>query len=255
MRHVYYTEPLVTHARSLIVPLLVLITAVPAGQLPAQQFTASPGRGAVLALADGRLAVLGDREGRVVVDGLVPGDSTATAAPSDIRVGDQVVRFQQSARPTMAQIESEWDAIPAGVEVSLVLRRGDRELTVRFAKPRARSGEGRPMVMTMAGSPAGAGAWTTSNPGGGANEVAIAGAHLRENDQGMPRVAFIGTHPAAATVPLRVGDVVLAIGGRNIAALRGLEMLYGRIAVGDDVVLLVRRGGRNETLRFAKPAP
>ena len=82
----------------------------------------------------------------------------------------------------------------------------------------------------------------------------IAGAHIRDNGQGMPEVVFRGSDPAADRVSLRVGDVVVAVNGRGISALAGLEFFYDQVASGDDVVLTIRRGGAEEVVRFAKPA-
>lgn len=224
---------------------------IPAG-LEAQQFSISSSGGVVLTLSDGRLAVLQLRNGEIVIDGLVPPEREA-GTPLDLRVGDQVVRFQADAEPTLARIEEAWKAVPTGAEVVIGVRReGGGTRMVTFAKP-AETG-GRRMAVSMGGR-SGAGAWVTGEGPSNVTEMVIAGVHLRNNAQGMPEVTHRSSHPAATSVSLRAGDVVTAVNGRGISALAGLELLYGRIGVGEEVLLTVTRAGAEVTVTFAKPAP
>ncbi|MGE0440437.1 MAG: PDZ domain-containing protein [Gemmatimonadales bacterium] len=232
----------------MLVRSLLCAAFVAASPLAAQGFTMSGAGGAALPLPDGRLAVLQPVDGVLTVKTLVDGQGPGAAV--DIAVGDRLVRIQDRDQPTAEQLTALLEAIPAGGEVLLRLVRGaaaPRE--VRFPKPAA--GGGRAMVVTGGGG-AGAGAWVTG--GGDAPEsLAIAGAEIRENGEGMPEVMSRRSDPAAVAVPLRVGDVIVAVNGRSIAALLGLTKFYGDAAAGSRIELTVVRGGRKMPIAFVKP--
>lgn len=216
----------------------------------AQQFSVSSAAGVVVALPDGRLAVLVQSAEGVTVDGLVMGEGVPGAA-LDIAKGDRVLRIQGVAANALADVERAWDAAPTGAEVTLVLRRGSApEHAVRFAKPAPGSGR----RMAVAGGGAGTGAWVSADGPSNVTEMTIAGAHIRNNSEGLPEVSHRTSHPAAAGVALRVRDVIVAVNGKGIAALAGLELLYGKIEAGAEVELTVLRNGTQMNVTFTKPA-
>lgn len=200
-----------------------------------------PGGGALVVVAEGGALVV-----RGVVAGTVVGDQVV-----DLLEGDLIVSLQGAAVATAEDLQVQYEALAEGDEVVLeILRNGERR-EVRFARPDREAGSKH--VVTGGGS--GAGAWTAAGPGRySADEVLIAGARIRNNAEGMPEVVLRGSDPAAASVELRVGDVVTGVNGRSIAALAGLEMLYGEAAPGAEVTLTIRREGAERILRFIKPA-
>jgi S1-C subfamily serine protease len=108
--------------------------------------------------------------------------------------------------------------------------------------------------MAVSGAPGQApGAWVTAGQPSDVEEMQIAGARIRNNGDGLPEVVARGSHPAAAAVPLRTGDVIVSVNGKSIAALAGLELFYQPLDAGAEVTLVVRRSGREETVRFRKP--
>lgn len=223
--------------------------------LAARQFQARPTEGFVMPLADGRMAVLLTREGGVVVDGVVAADQPGSGPETDLRRGDLVVSFQQSERPSLTDIAQAWERIADSAQVTIAVERSGARHQVRFRKPATRSTP--VMRMAISGQEgAGTGAWVGAGGGSsGTTEVVISGNHIRENDQGMPYVAFRASDPGASAVGLRTGDVITHFSGRSLAALRGLEMLYNAAAAGEEIVLTVQRGGRSESVRFRKSAP
>lgn len=232
-------------------PLLLLLAA-PGGRptLVAQQFSVGPSDGVVIPLPGGRIAILQTIEGSVVVHGLVDGPADSSAA-LDIAIGDRVTRFQTLRNPPLDSIRAGFRAIAAGAEVMLGLVRGaaaERVVTFPNLAP------GNRQVMAVSGGGAGAGAWVTGGAPSEVQEIVIAGAHIRNNAQGMPAVTHRSAHAAASTVALRVGDVITAVNGRPIAALAGLELLLGRAAVGEEVTLTVTRANATVSIRFPKPA-
>ncbi|MFN8091105.1 MAG: PDZ domain-containing protein [Vicinamibacteria bacterium] len=211
-----------------------------------QQMQMIKGDGGVLSLPGGGVAVVVVEGGAPVVRGVVRGSRAV-----DLLEGDRIVSLQDQPATTPAALQKSYDALEEGADVVLGVVRGGTERQVRFPRPPHETGE-KHVVM---GGDGGAGAWTSARPGAHtAQEVVIAGARIRNNEQGMPEVVLRGSDPAAARVPLRVGDVVLSVNGRGLSALAGLEMLYGRVAVGDEVTLTILRDGAEQTLRFSKPA-
>jgi S1-C subfamily serine protease len=231
---------------------LIAVTAI--GLLPnasAAQMRMSMGSGVALALPGGSVAVLGGDSTGVVVRGVVAGEGGAQGKAL-LTEGDRVVTLQGGPVASLDRFASAWGAIPEGAEVVLGLVGGGGETTVRFPRQPHQS-DGRQMVVQGPGG--GAGAWTAMGPpGGGPTEMLIAGARIRNNGQGMPEVVLRGSDPAAAQVPLRVGDIVVSVNGERISALAGLELFYGPVAVGQMVVFEVERKGVRHELRFPKPA-
>lgn len=201
----------------------------------------------VIVLGDGRLAILQSGSGGAIVGGLVDGDRTGPT-PVDLKVGDQIVRFQDITAPSADQIATAFDVVPVGGEISLRISRHGIEHAVTFARPATPVGS-RIAVATPNG--AGAGAWVT---GAAENhDFAIAGVHIRENDEGLPEVTHRGSHPSGAAVGLRAGDVISAFNGRAVVALAGLEAWYERVPAGGEIVLTVNRAGQTATVKFVKP--
>ena len=233
---------------------LHLLTGVVMGLAPALlsgQMRMSMGSGAVITLPGGVMAVVAADADGLTVRGIVA-EAGGGEWGALLEEGDRIASLQGKTISTQEAFTAAWGDIPEGAEVVLGIVRGGVASIVRF--PRApQQAEGRHMVVQGAGG--GAGAWTAMGPpGGGPDEVTIAGARIRNNGEGMPEVVVRGSHPAAALVPFRVGDVIVSVNGRGIAALAGLDLFYAPLAVGDSVVVEVMRGGARETLRFTKPA-
>jgi S1-C subfamily serine protease len=229
---------------------LVTLVLVGAAGATGQKMQMIKGDGGVLSIPGGGVAVVVAEGEALVVRGVVAG-SGAGSGTVDLLEGDRIVSLQGQPAATPAGLQEAYDALKEGADVVLGVVRGGKERQVRFPRPPHETGE-KHVVM---GGGGGAGAWTSASPSApAAEEVVIAGAHIRNNDQGMPEVVLRGSHAAAATVPLRVGDVVTSVNGRRVSALAGLEMLYGRVAAGDEVTLTILRDGAEQTLRFSKPA-
>lgn len=237
-------------AMGAVIAMSVALVATP-DLAASQQMMMQRGDGAVVVLPSGRMAVLGLEADQVVVRGVVEGTGSATET-APVMEGDRIVSIQGASVSALDAFTTAYDAIAEGEEVVLGVLRGNASQTVRFPRPP----HAAPLQHMVVTSPSGgAGAWSTASPaGGGATEVVIAGAHIRNNEQGMPAVVFRGSDPAADLVSLRVGDVIVSVNGQTIAALAGLELLYGRVAVGGEVALGIQRGGSEEVVRFAKPA-
>jgi len=203
----------------------------------------------VIVLADGRMAVLKPGPAGAVIDGLVDGERP-NGAPTDLRVGDVVIRFQRIVAPTPDSIAAVFDATPVGAEVALAVLRDGAERTVTFRRPATAAGS---RIAVTAPNAAGAGAWVTGAPATNVS-FAIAGFGFRENGEGLPEVTHRVSHPAGASVGLRTGDVVIAFNGRPVAALAGLHKWYGEAPEGGEIALTVTRGAQTTVLKFAKPA-
>lgn len=238
--------------RSVSARLFLLTTLLtPVTPAIAQQFTAGPAAGTVIPLPDGRLLILNSDPAGVVIGGLVDQASPA-ATRLDFAAGDRVTRFQGTGSPRLAGVDSLYRATVAGSEVTIELRRGTLSHTVRFLRSPA-SAE-RTMVISSPGKKD-AGAWVTGGGSDDSEDLEIAGAHIRDNGEGLPEVTHRSSHPAMAAVPLRPGDVITTINGQSIAALAGLRLGYDRLVAGDSVQLTVTRSGRPVTVVFTKPDP
>lgn len=218
----------------------------------AQGFTAQRAEGAVIPLGDGRTMVLQVANGALTVAGFVADDSASSTRQVDVALQDVIVSFGGMAKPGIAQVNEAFEKAPVGKELSMTVQRGGREHVVTFTRVVAAAASNR--VTISAGGSSGLGAWVTGGASANVSEMDIAGARIRENSQGMPEVVSRGSHPAAATVALRTGDVIVKINARQIPALAGLNLFYGEVAVGGDITLVVQRGGREETITFKKPA-
>jgi len=231
----------------------VLLIVLSWPRLQAQEFTVARADAAVIVLSDNRLAVLADSGGRILVRGVVEGSVPAGQA-LDIRIGDVVTSFQGNSRPVLDSIRAIYDALKIGEEVELGLKRGAAgEHRIRFPRPAAPPTGSHMAVIPQGGGAAGVGAWSTAGPSSNVDELVIAGVHIRSNDQGMPEVGYRTSDPAAMTVTLRAGDVILSVNGRPIAALAGLDLLYQKVQPGDSVTMTVRRAGRDFSIGFLKP--
>ena len=232
---------------------LLLITFVhPFSAAAAQQFAAGPAAGVAIQLPGGRFLILNRDSIGVVVAGLVAGD-TAAGSVIDLQQGDRLIRFQGITIAGLSQLDSIYRAVPSGAVITMDLQRAAARHSIRF--PRQADADRKAMVVRSPAA-AGAGAWVTGGgAGGGGDEVVIAGAHIRDNDQGLPQVIWLSSHPAMGAVPLQAGDVITSINTQPIAALAGLQLGYDRLAAGDSVKLTVTRGGRTMSVTFLKPAP
>ena len=227
---------------------LVAILSAPAAVV-GQQFSISASSAKVIMLADGRLAVLEARTGGVTITNLLDGDG-AKGAAVDLLVGDVIVAFQAIKAPTVDQISASFDGLAEGTTITIGVRRDGADRTVTFARPAAEKGT----VTAVSGSGGAAGAWVTAGGPSNIEEMVIAGAHIRNNNDGLPAVTHLTSDPAAATVALRAGDLITTINDQPLPALAGLELFYGRIAAGEQVVLTVTRGGQTVKVQFKKPA-
>jgi S1-C subfamily serine protease len=229
--------------------LLMSLPLVGPAVAGAQEFTVTRAAGAVLVLADGRQAVIGPTDRGLAVKGLIEGSGKG-GAPVDLAVGDLIVTFQGKSSGSADELVTAYERLPVGARVTMVVRRGDVERTVTFERPALPAG--KRMAVAMQGS-AGAGAWTTGGGPSDVTEIVIAGAHIRNNADGLPAVSHRTADPAEAVVPLVVGDVITTINGRTLAALAGLELGYGKLAPGANVALTVLRQGRLIEIKFSKP--
>ncbi len=220
--------------------------------LSAQEYSLMVADGVVIPLGDGRLAVLKTDKGAIVVSGLL-GEKTTDAA-LDIQMGDKVVGFQQLSNPTLERINADYEALSAGSIVLFSLQRGSAPPhKVRYSRPDTPAGSNRRAVRFNGNPNAAAGAWVSAGEPSKVTEMQIAGARIQNNKQGIPEVMSRGSHPAAATVTLRAGDVITAINGKGIAALAGLEKYYMSLQPGDEVALTITRDGREMQVTFRKP--
>lgn len=235
--------------RTTALMLLISLPLVGPSVAGAQEFSVTRAAGAVLVLADGRQAVIGPTKRGVAVQGLIAGERASTA-PVDLAVGDLIVSFQGKPSGSADELVTSYERLPVGARVTMVVRRGDVERTITFERPPLPAG--KRMAIAMRGSE-GAGAWTSGGGPSDVTEVVIAGAHIRNNADGLPAVTHRTADPAEALVPLLVGDVITAVNGRTLAALAGLELLYGKIAAGANVTLAVLRDGRSLEVTFLKP--
>lgn len=229
--------------------VLMVMSVLPVVPASGQQPGFARSNAKVIVLADGRLAVIKPGPSGPVVEGMVDGDRLVSKTV-DLQAGDIILRFQNIAAPTADQIEAAFDAAPVGTELTLAVRRGGTERVVSFLRPATPGGS---RIAVAAPSGTGAGAWVTGAPSGNAN-FTIAGTHFRENEQGLPEVSHRTSHPAGVAVALRTGDVVAAFNGRPVAALAGLELWYGQVPPGGEIVLSIVRTGQTVTVKFAKPA-
>lgn len=229
----------------------LVLLALGAGRLDAQGFTMQQAEGAVVPLGDGRTMVLQMVGTALTVAGFVA-DSASTARPLDLALQDVITAFGGIEKPGLAQVNEVFEKTPIGRPLSVTVQRAGKEHTVTFTRVAAAAASNR-MTIT-AGGAAGVGAWVTGGAESQVTELEIAGSRIRENSQGMPEVVSRGSHPAAATVALRTGDVLVKFNTRPLYALAGLTKFYGEVAVGADITLVVQRGGSEETITFKKPA-
>lgn len=226
------------------------VSLPPLSHASAQTMTMTRSDAKVMHVAADRVIVLRQDGSAIVIDGVV-GDSSGAGGP-DLRRGDRISRIAQLRAPSLDDLMRAYTAIPVGADVTLgIVRDGGAEREVRF--PRVAAQSGRTMAVAATGSAgAGAGAWTSAATGSAA-AFSIAGANIAENDEGMPAVTHRSSHPAAASVALRVGDEIVRINDRPIAALRGLQEPYEAMASGARVTLTVRRAGQLVEVAFNKP--
>lgn len=233
--------PVATMLKSTALAAFCLLSSTVHAQARMQAMQGEP-----LPLVAGQVAILQQQGAEIVVAGVVvDGDGPRV----DVQRGDRLRRFQQSTASDLVAVMQAFKALPVGAMVTLELQRDARTVSVRLPRAEAPAG---PMMIVGDGTSGGAGAWTSS--GGSSKGFGIAGAQIIENEEGMPEVTHRAAHPASTTVSLRAGDVITAIDGRPIAALAGLEMLYGRVPAGTTVTLTVKRGKEQVSVAFAKPA-
>jgi serine protease Do len=230
---------------------LLLAASIAFSRLEGQQMTMSSAGGEVIGLATGQFAVLKTASDGVVVDNVITDPAPAGAVRVGLEAGDRIVALQGEAVVALDLFVAAYRTIAQGTEITLRLSRAGRETAIRFPKPAPQQ-----RMMAVGGAAGGpAGAWSAASPGGAAaSTVTIAGAHIVENTQGMPEVSHRASHPAAASVALRVGDVITAIDGRSIAALAGLQLFYAAVPIDAEVTLKVRRANQDITVTFRKPA-
>lgn len=236
---------------------LTCAAAMPAipGALNGQSISARRSEGAVLALPDSRLAVIQDTPDGTAVVSLV--GSVTTTPPTNLREGDLVLAINDSTIGTFGDVSRVVDPLATGASIRLKLRRGRADLTVTYAKPAPRAGEGMQMIVGTGSElqGGGAGVWSVQGTPSNVKEVIIGGIHVIENRQGMPEVSFKAAHPASARIDLRSGDVVTRFNGRGIAALAGLEKYLKEAPAGSNITLSVtRRDGSETTVTFPKPS-
>ena len=139
-------------------------------------------------------------------------------------------------------------ALALAASLALACGGGDAapEATPATATPRATAAA--PATATPAAAPA------TATPAAGAT-VSMLGEVLEETADGLRVIGVLPGSPAEAA-GLRVGDVLLAVAGREVAAFADVEELARGLPPPPDGALEVevRRGGERLTLRASLPA-
>lgn len=164
----------------------------------------------------------------------------------DVADGDLIAYVNGNRVKTVAEVQQQIEGIAEGEEVQLGIRRAGGVHMAAFEKqPAGQAGGERIMVVRRGGE------------GGGSQQVfeggtLIAGAVIAEQE-GEVRVAAV--LDAAEGIDLQPGDVVLMLQGTAVTSGGDFSTRYGEVAVGDTVELTVRRGGEEQTVSFAKPAP
>ncbi|HQU42665.1 MAG TPA: PDZ domain-containing protein [Pirellulales bacterium] len=75
---------------------------------------------------------------------------------------------------------------------------------------------------------------------------AYLGITMSETPDGVVRISGVRTNSPAAEAGLRVGDVILALNGREIYSAQDVSRMVARHVPGDAVALNIDRNGRND---------
>lgn len=75
---------------------------------------------------------------------------------------------------------------------------------------------------------------------------AYLGITMSETPDGVVRISGVRTNSPAAEAGLRVGDVILAINGREVFSSQDVTRMVGRHVPGDAVAVDIDRNGRND---------
>lgn len=210
----------------------------------AQQMTMRMTNGVPLAVTERQSIIVNSRSDSMVVEGVV----NDSAGGVDFRTGDRILRLQGQRLPDLQTFVRTYRELAAGTAVSVLVARASTQHELRFRKPAREAGT----TLAVAGTSGDAGAWTTSEATPGTS-LEIVGAVFAENSEGMPAVSFRKSHPLAATLGVRVGDVVLALNEFPMFALRSLELRYGSVNAGAPIRLKVLRGADTVVVQFSKP--
>lgn len=182
------------------------------------------------------------------------GHAAVDQAPTDLAPDDRILTFAGTESPTLDAIRAAFETSKAGAPIELRVDRGGRTIEVTFTRPEGRMGQlgmGQSTEKTSSGAAQG---WVSASPATG-EALSIAGFSIRADASGRPVVGFRGSHPAQGTVALEPGDLIRAIGGRDVGTLAELVSRYDAVAEGGSVVLDVVRGEADRRITFAKPAP
>lgn len=235
--------------------ILTLLCAVTALSQPSM---AAQGRPMPMPLGDGRIALLGNGpSGPRVLAVLRPesgGHAAVDQTPTDLAPNDRILAFAGTESPTLDTIRAAFEAARVGARIELRVDRGGRTVAVAFTRPEGRMGQLGMGPSTDKPSSSPAEGWVSAGPRE-SGALSIAGFSIRADAADRPVVGFRGSHPAQGTVALEPGDLVRAIGGKEVASLVELVSEYDAVAEGGTVILDVVRAGAPRRVTFAKPAP
>jgi S1-C subfamily serine protease len=190
---------------------------------------------------DGWLGVYlaADRKEAVVAE-VLPG---SPASKAGLQAGDVLVAVGDQKTPTAAEFITAIRALPAGERVKLEILRGTQQMTVLV-----KLGE-RPATAPEPQLPAPAGKGQPPRPegevpggkagAGAAAEPGYLGVRIRQDGGSVVLGAVLDDSPAKAA-GLREGEVLQAIGERQIASMADVEAVLGNRPAGSKVVLGLR---------------
>lgn len=200
------------------------------------------GDGAPMLLPGGRLAVWRHEGDHFVLASLRDfggGDSGPDLEPGD------VLLTLQGEEPGEDDLFARYRAIPVGRAVRLQIRRNGRERDVVFEHPGAT--HVIPPAGTAAGDPGGGESgtgWTADTAGIETQpRPAVGGFELAAAGEGVSVVLKL-VNPANDGIPLRVGDVIVRVGGIRVTDPLEVVRRWQALELGEALRVQVSRDGR-----------
>lgn len=196
---------------------------------------------------------VGSVEGGLEVEIVVP-DSAAAAY--GIQVGDVIKQVNGKKTTSIEELKAALGGAPAGASVKVNLTRKGAAVSLnlvlgaRGAKvepPKARPANPKPPAAAKpAPKPK---EKPPEKPKKKPETKGTLGIHARQTGEGKVVITMVIPGTAAEKGGLKAGDLVLKVGGKEIASLKDLQDVLGPLHAGESVTVRIRRGEEEKDIK------
>lgn len=193
-------------------------------------------------------AIIAEHDGSLQVEMILmePDQREAAYKKVDLKQGDEVFMINGKRAKSISDIQEIYDALKAGDNITLAVRRDKARMMVSFPKADPDAPGGHRMMIR------------TATVGDGADITPIPGLGIVVSEaDGNVKVSGVLPMPPDAEFKqvFEEGDIITEFQDKPLTSAADLQSRLEEIAVGDVMTVEVSREGGTDVFKFAKPEP